>query len=57
MAKIHEQIITVKISKLVKSNSEPVELVSSELVDAIQELTEQLVGIGCVVEVEILDQS
>jgi hypothetical protein len=57
MAIIHEQIIIVKISKLTKAHSVPEDLVSSDLISAIQELSEQLVDAGCVVEIEIPGQS
>lgn len=56
MAKIHEEIVLIKISKLVKTDRSQSQLVSQDLVDALQELSEQLVEPGCVVEIEIPDQ-
>lgn len=57
MAKIHEEIVLIKISKLVKTDRSQSKIISQDLVDALQELSEQLVESGCVVEIEIPDQS
>lgn len=56
MAKIHEEIVLIKISKLVKTDRNQSQIISQDLVDALQELSEQLVESGCVVEIEIPDQ-
>jgi len=56
MAKIHEEIVLIKISKLVKSDKNQSQLINQDLVDALQELSEQLVDSGCVVEIELPDQ-
>lgn len=56
MAKIHEEIVIIKISKLIKSEHNQPTLVSQDLVDALQELSEQIVESGCVVEIELPDQ-
>jgi hypothetical protein len=53
MAKIHTETLVITISKLVKDNGD-VDLIATEgIVAALAEVTEQLVGAGVVVEVEI----
>lgn len=52
MAKIKEEIIVVKISQLTKNSNSGASVISEELIAAITEITEQLVGQACVVEVE-----
>lgn len=54
MAKIHEEILTVKLSCLVReSDSEPT-LSTTELSDALIAVAEELAGKGVIVEVERL---
>jgi hypothetical protein len=57
MAKIHEEVIIIKISKLVKANSDSTDIISAELLAAVQEISEQLVPVGCVVELETIKES
>ncbi len=52
MAKIKEEIIIIKISQLTKNSDSGASAISDELLAAITEITEQLVGDNCVVEVE-----
>jgi hypothetical protein len=52
MAKIHEEIIVVKLSKLVKETDQPESAVSEDLVASLIAVTEELVGSGVVVEIE-----
>jgi hypothetical protein len=52
MPKIHEEIIVVKVCKLLKNNESPGSLISDELVDNISTVIEELVGHDLVVEVE-----
>ena len=53
MAKIHEEIVVIKLSKLIKENHGDPGLVSThELCDALQAVAEELAGPGVVVEVE-----
>ena len=52
MAKIHEEVIVIKISKLVKDQDPPGPVASDELVEALSSVAEELAGTGVVVEVE-----
>lgn len=53
MAKLVEEILVVKFSKIVKSSSEDTPTVlSSDIETAIEQVLQELVGQGVVVEVE-----
>lgn len=52
MAKIKEEIIIIKISQLTKNSDSGASAISEELLAAITEITQQLVGNNCIVEVE-----
>lgn len=53
MAKLHEEIIVLKLSKLVKEkNSEEVYLADNEFCTSIEEVAQQLLGENIIVEVE-----
>jgi hypothetical protein len=52
MAKIHEEIIIVKISKLVRDDDSTGKLATAELVEALQTVAQELAGSGTIVEVE-----
>ena len=51
MAKIHEETVVITLSKLVKDNDTGTEIVSNDIVAALQSVTEELLGAGIVVEV------
>lgn len=51
MAKIIEENILIKVSKLVKGNSDE-HLVSDETVQAIEQVAQELLGDAVIVEVE-----
>ena len=55
MAKIHEEIISIKLSKLMKDDEPlgPGTIASADVVQAITAVSEELVGPGVVVEVEL----
>lgn len=53
MAKIYEEAIVIKLSKLIKNNDEPTSLVNAETVAALEQVAQELVGSDIVVEVEI----
>lgn len=53
MAKIHEEVIVIKLSRLVKEGAEAVSAISEELLSTLVTVTEELVGSGVVVETEI----
>ena len=52
MAKIHEEIIIIKLSKLVKESDQPSDIASNETMESLASVAEELVGSGVVVEVE-----
>jgi hypothetical protein len=52
MAKIYEEVVVLKLSKLVKDGQAPEVLVTQDLADALTTVAEELAGTGVVVEVE-----
>lgn len=52
MAKIHEEVIIIKISKLVKDDAEPAPSATEDVVTALASVAEELLGDSVVVEVE-----
>lgn len=52
MAKIHEEIVVIKLSKLVKDNDAGGEVATPDIVAALQSVAEELAGAGVVVEAE-----
>jgi len=52
MAKIHEEVVVIKLSKLVKDSDTVGVIADTEIVAALQSVAEELAGAGVVVEVE-----
>jgi len=52
MAKIHEEIVVIKLSKLVKDTDTGTEIATDDIVSALQSVAEELAGAGVVVEAE-----
>ena len=52
MARIHEEVIVIKLSKLVKDHESPEMVATDELAEALSSVAEELAGAGVVVEVE-----
>ena len=52
MAKIHEEIVVIKLSKLVKDDDNNTVLAVDDVVLALQSVAEELVGAGVVVEAD-----
>jgi hypothetical protein len=52
MAKIHEEIVVIKLSKLVKDSDAGVEIATDDIVAALQSVAEELTGAGIIVEAE-----
>ena len=52
MAKIHEEVIIIKLSKLVKELDAGTTIASDDIVAAIATVAEELAGAGVVVEAE-----
>lgn len=53
MAKIHEEVVVIKLSKLIKDkDSDEQFIANNDVCDALQSVAEELLGSGVVVEVE-----
>lgn len=52
VAKIHEEVLVIKLSKLVKNSQEENSMVNEEILTALEQVTQELVGTDIVVEVE-----
>lgn len=52
MAHVHEEVIIIKISQLVKSNEQPAARATADVAAALATVAEELLGAGVVVEVE-----
>lgn len=52
MAKIHEEIVIVKFSKLVRETDSAGSVATLDLVESLQAVAEELAGTGVIVEVE-----
>ena len=52
MAKIHEEIVVIKLSKLVKDSDTVGVLADTDVVTALQSVAEELLGAGVIVEAE-----
>ena len=52
MAKIYEEIVVIKLSKLVKDDTTPDTVATDDVLSALASVAEELVGPGVVVEVE-----
>lgn len=52
MAKIHEEVLVIKLSKLLKNNTEEQAVVNEEVLLALEQVAQELVGSDIIVEVE-----
>ena len=52
MAKIHEEVVVIKLSKFVKDSDAVGEIATSDIVAALQSVAEELLGAGVVVEAD-----
>jgi hypothetical protein len=52
MAIIHEEVLIIKVSKLIKDAANAPRLVNADTVSALEQVTQELVGEGVIVEVE-----
>lgn len=51
MAKLHEEIIVVKVSKLLKDSEQPGQIMSPEIVTSLEAVIQELAGTGVLVEI------
>jgi hypothetical protein len=52
MAKIHEEVVVIKLSKLVRDTDAGSEIATPDIVAALQSVAEELAGAGVVVETD-----
>jgi hypothetical protein len=52
MAKIHEEVVVIKLSKLIKDSDPGTDIATTDIVAALQSVAEELAGAGVVVEAE-----
>lgn len=52
MAKVHEEVVVIKLSKLVKNDQEMKNIANDEVVAALEQVAQELVGDSIIVEVE-----
>ena len=52
MAKIHEEVVVIKLAKLIKDNDAGTEIATDDIVAALQSVAEELAGAGVIVEAE-----
>jgi hypothetical protein len=52
MAKIHEEIVVIKLSKLVRDTDAGSDIATVDIVAALQSVAEELAGAGVVVEAD-----
>jgi histone H3/H4 len=52
MAKIQEEVVVIRVSQLVREGTEGAPRVTEEVAQALQQVAEELVGVGAVVEIE-----
>jgi len=52
MAKIHEEIVVIKLSKFVKDDASVQAIATDDIVAALQSVAEELAGAGVVVEAD-----
>ena len=51
MAKIHEEIIVIKLSKLVKDTADGAEIAGADIIAGLEQVAQELVGTDVIVEV------
>ena len=52
MAKVHEEVIVIKLSKLVKDSQNVQSVVTDDIISALEQVTQELVGSDVIAEVE-----
>jgi len=51
MAKLHEEIIVVKVSKLLKDSEQPAPIMSADTVNSLEAVIQELAGANVLVEI------
>jgi hypothetical protein len=52
MAKLHEEVLVIKVSKLLKDNEDTKEIISNDILRSLESVVEELAGAGTLVEIE-----
>lgn len=52
MAKLHEEVLVVKVSKLLKDSDPASEIITNEVLHSLEAVVAELAGSGTLVEVE-----
>lgn len=55
MAKIHEEVVVIKLSKLVKNTGGDERIVTDELTAALEQVAQELVGADVIAELERIE--
>ena len=54
MAKLHEEVVVVKVSKLLKDNDAPGAILNAETISSLEAVVQELAGNNVLVEIETL---
>jgi len=54
MAKLHEEMVIIKVSKLLRDDesSEQTEIINSDFINNLEKVTQELAGHNCLIEVQ-----
>lgn len=52
MAKLHEEVLVIKVSKLLRDSEEAPDILNSDVVNSIDAVLAELTGAGTLVEIE-----
>ena len=53
MAKLHEEVVVIKVSKLLKDAEQPVIILNDETVQSLEAVIQELAGVGTLVEIQV----
>jgi hypothetical protein len=53
VAKLHEEIVVVKVSKLLKDTEQPGTILNDETVQSLEAVVQELAGAGTLVEIQV----
>ena len=52
MAKLHEEVLVIKISKMLKDTETASEIIDNEILHSLESVVEELAGAGTLVEIQ-----
>ena len=53
MAKLHEEVIVIKVSKLLKDTDEPSDVLNAGTLESLEAVVQELAGAGTLVEITV----